>query len=116
MTQLLADAFQKVSALPEDMQNQIAQELLDGLEGGARWDRTFAEPQDKLDRLAEKAEREYRAGRTQEMGFDELPVLIPQSHIEELDRRMKEHEADPGSALSSEDFWERLERRFGKST
>ena len=72
MTQLLMQAFEKASALSEELQDQIAQQLLVELEGEARWDRTLAESQDKLDLLAEKTEREYRAGKTKEMGFDEL--------------------------------------------
>ena len=64
MTELLARAFEKASALSDDLQDQIAQALLDELEEEARWDRTFAESQDTLDLLAEIAEREYRAGKT----------------------------------------------------
>lgn len=36
------------------------------------WDQTLANSQDKLDWLDEKAEAEYRAGKTMEIGFDEL--------------------------------------------
>jgi hypothetical protein len=72
MTKLLAQAFEKASALSEDLQDQLAQELLEELEGEARWDQTLAQSQEKLGRLSEKAAEEYRAGRTREMGFDEL--------------------------------------------
>jgi hypothetical protein len=37
-----------------------------------RWDKSLGASQDKLGQLAEKALREYKAGKTREMGFDEL--------------------------------------------
>jgi hypothetical protein len=46
--------------------------LLEELRGEARWDHTLAESQDHLEAVAEKALREYRAGKTKEMGFDQL--------------------------------------------
>lgn len=77
MTKLLKEAFEKASKLSEDLQDQLARELLEELAGELLWDQTLANSQDKLERLAEKAEREYRAGQTKEMGFDELrsPIL-----------------------------------------
>lgn len=72
MTKLLTEAFERASSLAEDLQDQLAQEFLEEIAWEARWDQTLAGSQDKLDRLAEKAEREYRAGKTKEMGFDEL--------------------------------------------
>jgi len=75
MTKLLTRAFRQASHLPEDLQDQLAHELLDELEWESRWDRTLADSQDKLEQLAAKAEREYHAGKTKEMGFDELRDL-----------------------------------------
>jgi len=72
MTKLLTKAFEKASSLSEDLQDQLAQELLEEMAGEARWDQALADSQDKLDRLAETAEKEYRAGKTKGMGFDEL--------------------------------------------
>jgi RNA 3'-terminal phosphate cyclase len=72
MTNLLAQAFQKASQLPEDVQDEIASELLDEIEWESRWDKTLADSQDKLDQLAQKALDEYQSGKTKEMGFDEL--------------------------------------------
>ena len=72
MTKLLTEAFEEASQLPDTLQDQLAAELLDEIRGEARWDRTLAESQDQLERLAEKALREYRSGKTKEMGFDEL--------------------------------------------
>ena len=72
MTALLQEAFKKASALPEDVQELVAKELLDEIEWEASWDRTLADSQPLLDRLTEKAMREYREGKTEEKGFDEL--------------------------------------------
>ena len=72
VTELLARAFEKASRLPQDLQNQLARELLDEIAWESSWDKTLEDSQDKLDRLAEKAEREYQAGKTKEQGIDDL--------------------------------------------
>jgi len=72
MTDLLRQAFEKASALSDDLQNQLARQILEEMEAELRWDETLANTQDKLDWLAEKAEREFRAGRTKPLGFDDL--------------------------------------------
>jgi len=72
MTKLLAKAFQKASRLSDRVQDQLAQELLEEIEWESRWDQTLANSQDKLDKMADKALREYKAGKTKQMGFDEL--------------------------------------------
>ncbi len=66
MTELLSEAFQKASRLPDSLQDDLAQELLDEIAWESRWDKTLAESQDKVDRLAQKAIEEYKAGRTKE--------------------------------------------------
>lgn len=72
MTKLLAEAFEKVSRLPETLQDQLARELLDELAWESRWDEALAESHSRADQLAEKAVAEFKAGRTKEAGFDEL--------------------------------------------
>ena len=72
MTKLLAEAFAKASFLTDELQDQLARELLDEIESESRWDHTLAATQDKLDLLAERAEQDYHAGKTQKIGFDEL--------------------------------------------
>ena len=72
MTKLLAQAFEKASALPEDLQDELARELLDGLAWEARWNKALAESADALDDMAEEALKDHRAGRTKEKGFDQL--------------------------------------------
>ena len=72
MTPSLSRAFQRAASLPEDLQDQIAKELIEEIEGEQRWDETLLDTQEQLDRLAEKALSEYREGKTKEMGFDQL--------------------------------------------
>lgn len=71
MTKLLAEVFEKVSRLPESLQDQLARDLLDELAWESRWEGALAESRSKVDQLAEKAVAEYKAGRTKESGFDE---------------------------------------------
>ena len=72
MTKLLAQAFEKASTLPENLQDALARELMEELTWEAKWDKTLSEPMADLDDLAGKALDEYRAGRTHEKGFDQL--------------------------------------------
>lgn len=72
MTKLLTQAFERAAELPDDLQDQLARQLLEEIEWESRWDDTLARSQDTLDVLAERAAREYQAGNTNEMGFDEL--------------------------------------------
>jgi hypothetical protein len=72
MTKLLTLAFEKASELSEELQDQLAQEMLEEIEWEARWDDTLESSQGKLEKLAEKALREYESGKTHEMGFDDL--------------------------------------------
>ena len=72
MTPLLAKAFEEVSRLPEDLQDEIAERLLEDVEGESRWDETLASSPQTLEKLANKALGDFRAGRTKKMGFDEL--------------------------------------------
>jgi len=72
MTKLLSDAFEKASQLPENLQDELARILLEELAWEGRWNQTLDESTDKLDRMAADALKDYRAGRTKEMGFDQL--------------------------------------------
>ncbi|GFP19897.1 hypothetical protein HKBW3S42_00195 [Candidatus Hakubella thermalkaliphila] len=42
---------------------------------------------------------------------DESVVSVPQSHMEELDRRLRRYESAPGTLLSLEELRTRIERR-----
>jgi hypothetical protein len=72
MTKLLAQAFEKASELPDHLQDELARALLEELAGEALWDQTLEQSAETVDRMAEQALKEYRTGRTKEMGFDEL--------------------------------------------
>jgi hypothetical protein len=72
MTNRLARAFEKASTLPEVLQDQLADEFLEEIEWERRWDETLAKSNDKIDQLADRAEKDFRDGKTLEMGFDEL--------------------------------------------
>lgn len=72
MTILLAELIEKVKALPLEIQDEIAQEILDNIENEFRWRETLAQPTRKLKKLAEKALEDSKAGRTKKIGFEEL--------------------------------------------
>lgn len=64
MTELLARAFDTASQLPELDQDELARQLLAELADEARWDATLQRTQDQLERLADRALEQFRAGRT----------------------------------------------------
>lgn len=72
MTKLLEKAFAEAAKLPEEAQDRIGAQLLEELADDARWDAAFAASAPQLEQLAREALGEYRAGRTEELGFDEL--------------------------------------------
>jgi hypothetical protein len=72
MTKLLKQAFEKASELPSDLQDELARELLEDMHAEQKWDKTLAESQDVLDSLAHDALKHHKAGRTKQMGADEL--------------------------------------------
>lgn len=72
MTKALRAAFEAASHLPEDQQDELAAAILDELASDARWERAFAESQDLLERLANEALEEDRAGKTQLLDPDAL--------------------------------------------
>ncbi len=72
MTELLSRAFEQASELPTELQDELAHQILEDLIGESKWDETLASSQDSLEELGDQALAELRAGRTVEMGFDEL--------------------------------------------
>ncbi len=72
MTQLLEKVLTEVYKLPPEKQNFIAAIILEELEDERKWDKTFAESQDLLAKLAEEARDDIKAGRVKKMGIDEL--------------------------------------------
>ena len=72
MTTLLSKAFKKASGLPDSLQDQLARQLLEELEWERKWEPSIKNSSDKIDKLAEQALHEYKAGETSEIGIDEL--------------------------------------------
>lgn len=72
MNQLLHQAFERAADLPREEQDRFARFLLAELESEDRWAELFARPEseDLLERLADKALSEHRAGRTQPLAGD----------------------------------------------
>ena len=64
MTKLLEKAFSEASMLPAAMQNMIVERLLEDIKAEAKWDESFAETQDELSRLADKAVADFQNGKT----------------------------------------------------
>ncbi len=72
MTELLERVFAEAAKLPDEAQDRIAAQILQELADDAKWDASFAASAPLLEQLAAEALEEYRAGRTEELGFDEL--------------------------------------------
>ena len=74
MTQLLQQAFEKASQLPQEEQDNFARFLLAELESERQWADLFARPEseDLLERLADEAMSEHRAGRTRPLTLEDL--------------------------------------------
>ncbi|NEO84226.1 MAG: hypothetical protein F6J87_08230 [Spirulina sp. SIO3F2] len=73
MPHLLTQAFQKVQTLPEPLQDELAQQLIEDIEQELRWQQTLNQPQPSiLEKLARQALQESDEKHTKVMGFDEL--------------------------------------------
>ena len=67
MNQLLQKAFERAAKLPQAEQDRFVRFLPAELESKREWSELFAHPEseDLLERLADEALSEHRAGRTQ---------------------------------------------------
>jgi hypothetical protein len=74
MNQLLQQAFEKAAELPDAEQDRLARFLLAELESERQWAELFALPEseDLLERLADEALSEHRAGRTKPLYVEDL--------------------------------------------
>ena len=72
MTTLLQEAFDKASKLPPGTQDLLAREIIEEIEGEARWDETLTHSQPLLEKMAQRALENQRDGKTRQAGFDEL--------------------------------------------
>ena len=59
MTLLLSEAFDKLSQLPELLQDEVAQQLLSDWESELRGQTAFATSQTQLDKLAQQARADF---------------------------------------------------------
>ena len=72
MTKALKKAFETASRLPDREQDELAAAILEELDADERLEAAFAGSQDALERLADEALEENRAGRTQPLDPDAL--------------------------------------------
>ena len=74
MMQLLQQAFEKASHLPQEEQDNFARFLLAELESERLWVELFGRPESEelLERLADEAVSEHCAGRTQPLAVEDL--------------------------------------------
>ncbi len=72
MTALLEKVFAEASHLPKAVQEQLAEQMLEDIAAELKWDRTLAGSQRLLEKMATKARRAKKFGKTVRKGFDEL--------------------------------------------
>jgi len=72
MTKLLEKAFKKAAKLPEVEQNALAKWLLGELEIDRDWEKSFAESEDILDKLADDALEAHRKRKTKPLDVGRL--------------------------------------------
>lgn len=70
MTNLLSEVLNKASLLPQEIQNEIAQQLLQDIDSELKWQKETS--LDKLANLADEAIRDSKESKTSNQGFDEL--------------------------------------------
>lgn len=72
MTQSLTYAFNKASSLSTEIQDALAQEIIEAIEAEAQWDNSLAQSRDQLEKMASKVLEKHRIGKTKKLGFDEI--------------------------------------------
>ncbi len=74
MTELLQQAFERASELPETEQDRFARFLLAELESERQWAELFSRPEseDLLERLSDEALEEHRAARIRPLSSEEM--------------------------------------------
>jgi hypothetical protein len=72
MSSRLEQVVQRVSTLPIEIQDEIAEQWFEDIENEIGWQRTLQQPQDKLSKLAQEALRQSSQGKTLVKGFDEI--------------------------------------------
>ena len=69
---LLEKAFARASDLPRAVQQQLAEQIIEEIDGELQWDQTLNHSQDLLEEMANKVRRAKRLGKTIRKGFDKL--------------------------------------------
>ena len=75
MTTLLEQAFIEAQKLPGELQDELAQQLLNDIENELKWQETFADSDADMGSFAAMAQAalaEDGAGETEEKGFGEV--------------------------------------------
>jgi hypothetical protein len=72
MTKMLQKALEEASRLPPDEQDALAARILEEIDSERRWDELFAKSPHVLEKLAEEAKAELRAGLTEPLDPDKL--------------------------------------------
>jgi len=72
MTRLLERAFEEASKLSELEQNVLARWLIAEITSERKWEGSFAESEDVLDKLADEALAEHLRGETKPLDIDRL--------------------------------------------
>ena len=72
MTNLLKNAFKLAQRLPDTDQDALAALIIDEMASDRRWQEAFDGSADALDRLADEALAEYRAGETLPLDPDKM--------------------------------------------
>jgi hypothetical protein len=72
MTRALETAIAKLSALPAEEQDRMAQWLIEELRDDERWSKRFAASQGALSKLAAEARADAAQGRTEDLDPDDL--------------------------------------------
>lgn len=67
MTRLLEKAFEEARKLSEEDQDALAWQMLEEIADDRRWNEVFARSQDALEKLADEARADIKAGRTVEL-------------------------------------------------
>lgn len=72
LTKALKKAFEAASRLSDRDQDELAAAILEELVADERWEAALAKSQRALERLADEALKEHRAGRTEALDPDAL--------------------------------------------
>ena len=70
MTKILEKAIEEARKLPPEEQDALGAIILEEIADEARWAQKFADTQDVLEKLADEALADLKAGRTTPLDFD----------------------------------------------